>query len=127
MPGKRAADMLASFKSNLDSSIGHSGSSLLSDIREGSERLANELEEYIDSTNHPCTNQRKESKPLSDEGIADLQLATARKLREVRRMIVDLWYYCWRLSCIIEMHFCYPIDFLTVFFRIRINSALATK
>ena len=84
MPGKRAADMLASYKSSLDPSTGHSGSSLLAEIREGTDRLANELDEYLENTNVARINRRKASQPLTDEGIADLQLATARKLREVR-------------------------------------------
>jgi len=92
MPGKRAADMLANFKSSLDPSSGHSGSSLLPDIREMAERLANELDEYLESTNHSGINRRKESNPLSDEGIADLQLATARKLRELLPQSRDLLY-----------------------------------
>ncbi|CAJ1960030.1 unnamed protein product [Cylindrotheca closterium] len=90
MPGKRAADMLANFKSSLDPSSGHSGSSLLADIREGAERLANEVDEYLESTNHSSINRRKESNPLSDEGIADLQLVTARKLRELLPQSRDL-------------------------------------
>ena len=65
------------------------GGAVLSDIKEGAERLANELDDYI--SNSPNNNndtkpffRTKDAPPLSDEAVADLQLATARKLREVR-------------------------------------------
>ena len=95
MTGKRAADMLASYKSSLDPSSGHSGSTLLSEIREGAERLANELDEYLESENLSRISRKEASHPLTDEGIADLQLATARKLREVRD-IINCLVFCWQ-------------------------------
>jgi hypothetical protein len=95
---KRAADMLA----NTDlSTFGEPkpDSQTLAEIREGSERLASELEQYLanhetDADNNnaslpftgPSRLKQKDiaASTLSDEAIADLQLATARKLREVR-------------------------------------------
>lgn len=111
--------MLANFKSSLDPSSCHSVTSLLTDIREGAERLANDLDEYLESTNHAGINRRKESNLLSDEGIAELQLLTARKLREVRCIIVVLVlrtpviYGC--LIWLTHIH----SGLLTVFFFIR--------
>lgn len=84
MSGKRAADMLANYKSSLEPSICGPSKALLAEVREGTERLANELDQFLESTNHSCIDRRKELYPLSDGGIADLQLATARMLREVR-------------------------------------------
>lgn len=61
------------------------GSALLSEIREGAERLANELDEYLAKGSEKGFVRDKGAPPLSDEAVADLQLATARKLREVSR------------------------------------------
>jgi hypothetical protein len=95
LSGKRAADMLASYKSNLEPGSGttsglasgknnSSGSALLSEIRDGAERLAKELHEYLANSTNQSFRSKKETAPLlNDEAIADLQLATARKLREV--------------------------------------------
>jgi hypothetical protein len=58
------------------------GSTLLVEIKEGAERLAKELDDYLYKDSKTKNPTRKE--PLSDEAVADLQLATARKLREVR-------------------------------------------
>ena len=60
------------------------GSALLSDIREGAERLAEELDNYLAKDSKKAPIRGKDAPPLSDEQVADLQLATARKLREVR-------------------------------------------
>lgn len=57
------------------------GSTLLVEIKEGAERLAKELDDYLSKDSHTKNPTREE--PLSDEAVADLQLATARKLREV--------------------------------------------
>jgi hypothetical protein len=57
------------------------GSTLLVEIKEGAERLAKELDDYLSKDSNTKNPTRKE--PLSDEAVADLQLATARKLREV--------------------------------------------
>lgn len=95
---KRAADMLAN--SDL-STFGEPkpDSKTLAETREGAERLASELEEFLanhetEIDNHaslpftgPSDINKKDSSSsttLTDEAIADLQLATARKLREVR-------------------------------------------
>ena len=75
------------------------GGAVLSDIKEGAERLANELDDYI--SNSPNNNndkkpffRTKDAPPLSDEAVADLQLATARKLREVRlAWLVNMFYF----------------------------------
>lgn len=95
LSGKRAADMLASYKSNLDpgptgssagGKINASGSTLLSEIREGAERLANELDHFLSSSESEgkhLSSKKRDAPALSDEAIADLQLATARKLRQV--------------------------------------------
>jgi hypothetical protein len=56
------------------------GSTLLVEIKEGAERLAKELDDYLSKDSKTNNPGRKE--PLSDEAVADLQLATARKLRE---------------------------------------------
>ena len=75
--------MLGSYKSN--ESAGSSGTSALAEIREGAERLAMELDEYLSkSSNTKASIFRVDgvsSTPI--EAVADLQLATARKLREV--------------------------------------------
>ena len=60
-----------------------SGTTLLSEIKEGAERLANELDEYLSKGSDKPFIPEKDAPPLSDEAVADLQLATARKLREV--------------------------------------------
>jgi hypothetical protein len=94
LSGKRAADVLANYKSNLEpgsagSSSGKnnsSGSTLLSEIREGAERLATELDHFLSKSENHISN-KKDEPPLSDEAIADLQLATARKLRQVSNLL----------------------------------------
>ena len=98
--GKRAADMLANYKSNLDPSSGanssssksnnSSGSVSLSEVRDGAHRLATELDEFLAKA---AKNNRSfvfNDAHLTDEAIPDLQLATARKLREVRCKMLNV-------------------------------------
>ena len=69
----------------------------LIEIRESAERLALELDEFLNKNEIPTKGLLKglteKGKPdfsgMTDEAIADLQLATARKLREVRLPIVQ--------------------------------------
>ena len=91
MLGKRAADVLAS--SDL-SAFGEPkpDSKTLREIRESAERLAYELNDFLTKNEVPTTkllkynegNGSPDFSHMTDEAIADLQLATARKLREVR-------------------------------------------
>lgn len=100
IPSKRAADVFASYSTgNIDfdsgvdstdrtSSIGKetsSGSSSPVDISDGAKRLAKELDHYIASVpdNEWDHDNTDNGSALSDDAVADLQLATARKLREV--------------------------------------------
>ena len=119
---KRAADMLASYgggnaapgggggagngksggpskstkkgvlEKNNSSSTGNTNNVVSSDVKEGAERLAKELDEYLAKRSSKEKQPNKKNQlfirgtdapPLSDESVADLQLATARKLREV--------------------------------------------
>jgi hypothetical protein len=70
------------------------------DIMEGAKRLAKELDDFIRNGikshhHHPNHNNnmtpfpRLDNAQLSDKAVADLQLATARKLREVCMMVVS--------------------------------------
>lgn len=87
--GKRAADVLAS--GDL-SAFGEPkpDSRTLIEIRESAERLALELDDFLTKNEVPTKSLLKgkdkgapDFSHLTDEAIADLQLATARKLREV--------------------------------------------
>lgn len=87
--GKRAADVLAS--GDL-SAFGEPkpDSRTLIEIRESAERLALELDEFLTKHEVPTkallTGKDKgvsDFSHMADEAIADIQLATARKLREV--------------------------------------------
>lgn len=87
---KRAADVLAS--GDL-SAFGEPkpDSKTLIEIRESAERLASELDEFLYKHEVPTKGLLKvkdkgvtDFSHMTDEAIADLQLATARKLREVR-------------------------------------------
>ena len=63
------------------------GTTSLADISDGAKRLAQELDQYI--TRGPEKSGQGDNDKgmaLSDDAIADLQLATARKLREVGGM-----------------------------------------
>mmetsp|Transcript_12224 Transcript_12224/g.25788 ORF Transcript_12224/g.25788 Transcript_12224/m.25788 type:complete len:910 (-) Transcript_12224:6-2735(-) len=97
--GKRAADVLASAdlsafgEPKLDSKT-------LSEIRESAERLAYELNEFLAKNEVPTTSLLKGNEDngtpdfshMTDDGIADLQLATARKLRELLPRNRDLLF-----------------------------------
>jgi hypothetical protein len=93
---KRAADMFAAYSKHTGLDLGGGGDSesgsnkktgpaLLAEIKEGAERLANELDVYLSKGSGKPFIPDKDAPPLSDEAVADLQLATARKLREVSR------------------------------------------
>lgn len=75
--------MLGGYKSNEGS--GSSATAALAEIKEGAERLARELDEYLNkSPNNKKSIFRLDVGPsIPAEAVADLQLATARKLREV--------------------------------------------
>lgn len=103
--GKRASDMFASYSNGSldfgsgidknDNAMGQAtpaGSASLADISDGAKRLAQELDQYI--TRGPeNTSQGDDANgsTLSDDAIADLQLATARKLREVGLLGASVW------------------------------------
>ncbi len=76
--------MLGSYKSNESSAS--SATAALAEIKEGAERLARELDQYL----HRSSNSKKSIFKLDSvssspgDAVSDLQLATARKLREVR-------------------------------------------
>ena len=94
--GKRAADVLAS--ADL-SAFGEPkpDSKTLTEIRESAERLASELDEFLHKNEVHTTrllkaredNGSPDFSHMTDEAIADLQLATARKLREGRFQTID--------------------------------------
>ena len=75
--GENSGNASTSSKSNA------TGSALLSEVRDGAERLATELDVYLAKSSDKSPIHDKGTPPLSDEAVADLQLATARKLREV--------------------------------------------
>jgi hypothetical protein len=82
--------MLGGYKStessgNSSSGKTHSGTAALAEVKEGAERLAKELDEYLrKSSNSKISHFGKDgASTTSGEAVADLQLATARKLREV--------------------------------------------
>jgi len=97
--GKRAADVLAS--GDL-SAFGEPkpDSRTLTEIRESAERLAFELDEFLSKNEVPTKGLLKASEDngcrdfshMTDEDIADLQLATARKLRELLPRNRDLLF-----------------------------------
>jgi hypothetical protein len=76
--------MLGGYKnSDGNSSSGKTPTAALAEIKEGAERLAKELDEYLKKSSSSISfNFGNPSNP-SGEAVADLQLATARKLREV--------------------------------------------
>ena len=98
---KRTADMFASYSNgnghidfgasieSTEKMIGQDGpssSATLADISDGAKRLAQELDQYITRAPDKAGQDGKhKGSVLSDDAIADLQLATARKLREVRQ------------------------------------------
>jgi hypothetical protein len=101
---RRAADMLSNAATG-GSGSGNGGVDLstigepkpdaktLAEIRESTERLASELNEYLSkndgtTSNNTSSSYSSDSKSsLTDEQIADLQLAVARKLRQVRKCV----------------------------------------
>ena len=91
---QRAADMLASGV-DLSPNFGEAkpDANTLTEIREGAMRLATELDDYL-GKNDKSSNYQSPfrllkgadgtvNNNLSDDAVADLQLTTARKLREV--------------------------------------------
>lgn len=97
--------MLGHYKSN--ESAGSSATSALAEIREGAERLAMELDEYLSKSSNSKTSIFRvdgvSSTPI--EAVADLQLATARKLREVWFRISNTKHSCgnpfsFKLTCL---------------------------
>jgi hypothetical protein len=99
---RRAADMLSnaggsgSGNGGVDlSTIGEPkpDAKTLAEIRESTERLASELNEYLSKNDGTTSNNTSSSyssdsiSSLTDEQIADLQLAVARKLRQVRKCV----------------------------------------
>lgn len=97
--GKRAADVLAS--GDL-SAFGEPKPDprTLTEIRESAERLARELDDFLSNNDVPSKGLLRSSDSkgcpdfshMTDEGIADLQLATARKLRELLPRNRDLLF-----------------------------------
>ena len=85
--GKRAADTLANAELNALNEP-KPDSKTLDEIKETTERLASELNDYL--TLNETTNIRPDFANLSDEAIADIQLATARKLREVGANAIEM-------------------------------------
>jgi hypothetical protein len=80
--------MLGNFKnteSTSSSSKVKSGAGTAAEVKEGAEKLARELEEYLNKNSKAKLSLfGKSGNPsTSGEAVADLQLATARKLREV--------------------------------------------
>lgn len=80
--------MLGNYKndnSGNSSSGKSSGTAALAEVKEGAERLAKELDEYLKKSSNSSTSLFGKDGTLntSGEAVADLQLATARKLREV--------------------------------------------
>jgi hypothetical protein len=84
--------MLGNFINNNESlsnsSKGKSSAGTAAEVKEGAEKLARELEDYLNNnskTKHSILGRFINSS-TSGEAVADLQLATARKLREVRNV-----------------------------------------
>lgn len=80
--------MLGNYKndnSGNSSSGKSSGTAALAEVKEGAERLAKELDEYLKKSSNSSTSLFGKDGTLntSGEAVADLQLATARKLREL--------------------------------------------
>ena len=92
--------MIGSYE-NTDGSVSsssgktNSGTAALAEVKEGAERLAKELDEYLNksSNNRRSLFGKDGASNTSGEAVADLQLATARKLREV---------CCRREACVLD-------------------------
>lgn len=92
---QRAADMIANGVDLSTFGEPKPDANTLSEIREGAMRLATELDDYLskhDTSNNYISPFRllkgadgTVNTNLSDDAIADLQLSTARKLREVSK------------------------------------------
>lgn len=104
----RAADMFAAYSNSCqemgpgarDSGSGvqnlsaASASTSPSEITDGAKRLAQELDHFINQAPDKALDvDGGSSTALSEDGIADLQLQTARKLREVRTYVAKSSYY----------------------------------
>ena len=59
------------------------GNSKLTSARESAERVAKELDEYLVKKSAGAKVAPTRSSRLTDDAVADLQLITARKIREV--------------------------------------------
>lgn len=81
--------MLGNFNKNevagINAGKSSTGTAALAEVKEGAERLARELNEYLTKSSSNKRNLFGKGGPSSTSGeaVADLQLATARKLREV--------------------------------------------
>jgi len=73
------------------SSKGKSSVGTAAEVKEGAEKMARELEEYLNRYSKMKHSMfgRFINSSTSGEAVADLQLATARKLREVRKWSED--------------------------------------
>lgn len=76
-----AADMLSQYK-NASLEFG-AGNKSEDSPDEGTQKLANELDDFVTKGEKGSQNSKRDLGALSDDDIADLQLQTARKLREV--------------------------------------------
>jgi hypothetical protein len=76
-----AADMLSQYK-NASLEFG-AGNKSEDSPDEGTQKLANELDAFVTKGEKGSQNSKRDLGALSDDDIADLQLQTARKLREV--------------------------------------------
>jgi hypothetical protein len=76
-----AADMLSQYK-NASLEFG-AGNKSDDSPDEGTQKLAKELDDFVTKGENGAQNSERELGALSDDDIADLQLQTARKLREV--------------------------------------------
>jgi hypothetical protein len=76
-----AADMLFQYK-NASLEFG-AGNTSDNSPDEGTKKLANELDDFVTIGEKGSQNSKRDLGAISDDDIADLQLQTARKLREV--------------------------------------------
>jgi hypothetical protein len=100
---QRAADMIANGVDLSTFGEPKPDANTLAEIREGAERLAYELDDYLQKNETINTYispfrqwkgvDGKTKSNLTDEEIADLQLTIARKLREVR---AECRVICWK-------------------------------
>lgn len=87
MLGNYTKNNESSGNSSSSSKPSSSGTAALAEVKEGAERLARELDEYLNKSSNNGNKKNIFGKngpsSTSGEAVADLQLATARKLREV--------------------------------------------